>query len=92
LVPEFTHWGNIILTYLELSHLMSLVLTLAEGMWFEFWSHNQYHTSRWKFSSNEAPCRMNSPADKQGVLSRFYKAQFPIAYVAGPTVLSLLLL
>jgi hypothetical protein len=84
-VPEFQQWGNVILIYLKLLRLISLVMTLSEGMWFEFWSHNQYHTFRWKFLSNEAPSRINSPADKRGVLNRSHKAQFAIAYAAGLT-------
>jgi hypothetical protein len=69
---------------------MSLVLTLSEGMWVEFCSHNQYHAFRWKVSSNEAPSGINSPADKRGALSRSHKAHFAVAYVIGPTDLLLL--
>jgi hypothetical protein len=71
---------------------MSLVLTLSEGLWSEFSSHNQYQAFWWKVSSNEAPSGINSPADKRGVLTRTHKAHFTIAYVVGPTDLLLLLL
>jgi hypothetical protein len=65
---------------------------LSEGMWFEFWSHNQYQTFRWKFLSKEAPSALNRPAFELAVLSWTHKAHITIAHVAGPTDLLLLLL